>query len=76
MISDNQNDLISDDTVQNFCGIFPLISPLLVLHLLLLFLIFMLYVQSRCVNPFYSNVPFLYPLKMSGKLWFSEIFRE
>ena len=26
-------------------------------------------------NPFKPNVPFLYPLKMSGNLWFSEVFK-
>ena len=27
-------------------------------------------------NPFHANSPFLYPLKTSDNLWFSDIFRE
>ena len=27
------------------------------------------------INPFYANVPFLYPLKTSENLWFSDVFR-
>ena len=27
------------------------------------------------INPFESSVPFLYPLKTSGNLWFSNVFR-
>ena len=27
------------------------------------------------INPFYTNVPLLYPLKTSEKTWFSQVFR-
>ena len=27
------------------------------------------------LNPFQANVPYLYPLKTSGNLWFSDVFR-
>ena len=30
---------------------------------------------SVTLNPFESNVTFLYPLKMSENLWFSDVFR-
>ena len=28
-----------------------------------------------CFNPFQANIPFLYPLKRSENLWFSDLFR-
>ena len=32
-------------------------------------------VDFPSVNPFSTNIPFLYPLKASENLWFSNIFR-
>ena len=36
------------------------------------------FVDTKCnkVNPFQVNVPFLYPLKTSENLWFSDVFNE
>ena len=31
--------------------------------------------RTNNINPFLSNVPFLHPLKTSGSLWFSDVFR-
>ena len=31
--------------------------------------------SSCLINPFQANVPFLYPLKTSENLWFSDVFR-
>ena len=30
---------------------------------------------TETINPFYSNVTFLYPQKTSENLWFSDVFR-
>ena len=30
---------------------------------------------QNLLNPFYSSVTFLYPLKTSENLWFSDVFR-
>ena len=35
------------------------------------------YITARSIriNPFHTNVPFLYPLKTSENLWFFDVFR-
>ena len=31
--------------------------------------------SNNCMNPFHATGPFLYPLKSSENLWFSDDFR-
>ena len=33
-------------------------------------------IRENLVNPFHATNLFLYPLKTSEKLWFSDVFRE
>ena len=57
-----------------FCGMFQNGQKILQ-HLLQDFLSVPGHFETLCVNPFHANFPFLYPLKTSENLWFSDVFR-
>ena len=41
-----------------------------------IFLYFNHYIQIFYISSFHANAPFLYPLKTSENIWFSDVFRE